>query len=345
MAAAGVSRYTVLVEGESKRLSYNPSGDTVWDAKETIGRLSSRAASKVRFFVNGYEFPDTRPLRELTLDRSDTVVTAIFYGRLPAANPIEARQPLPPVPPTLPMYIDTLIVKRLNGPDINLQYDTRTATFATIKKKIEEVEGIPASQIQLIFAGRKVSDEDRPADRTYRSGSGLSLVIESADRESKAAPRPSSDHEVVFFKTIAGSNGTIDYDPRTATWAMIKTALAEKLRMPESAFRMFVGSWEVQPEQLAWDILGLGIDNADSILVVRVPGGPAMKELRLHDQHSTDKPIIVLYNEETDTWADIQYRLRPSQRHRTITVNEVPVVPSELVNKTSARMLNRIALV
>jgi ubiquitin len=71
---------------------------------------------------------------------------------------------------------DTIIIKTLTGKTIKLNAEPKDSII-TIKRKLQDKEGILPGQQRLIYAGKQLEDERTLADYNIQPGAVIHLVL------------------------------------------------------------------------------------------------------------------------------------------------------------------------
>merc|ERR1712080_2981 len=78
---------------------------------------------------------------------------------------------------TTPRHATMMIkVKTLTGKELKIDIEADSAIMH-VKRKVEEIEGIPPEQQRLVFAGKQIADNMAAKDYNIEAGATLHLVL------------------------------------------------------------------------------------------------------------------------------------------------------------------------
>jgi len=218
-------------EGKSFTLEVE-SNDTIADVKRKIQEAEGIPPEEQRLIFSGKQLENATTVEECNIQES-----TIMLVRRPTGIQI--------------------VVRKLGGDGkaIALAVEPKD-TIASVKRKIQETEGIPADEQRLIFSGTALEDDRTIAECNIQKESILNLVQH----------RPMQVH----VKLVTGTQITISVVP-TDTIASVKNKIHEKEGIPVEEMRLISGGKQLDDVVTVADY---NIQNGGVInLVARLKGG------------------------------------------------------------------------
>jgi len=142
--------FVKIPQGKSFTLEVEPS-DTIADVKHKIQEAEGIPPDEQRLIVSGKQPENATTVEECNIQKESTITLVRGDAGI------------------------QIWVKAINGKAIALAVEPKD-TIASVKRKIQEKEGIPADEQRLIFSGTELEDERTIADCNIRKESILNLV-------------------------------------------------------------------------------------------------------------------------------------------------------------------------
>jgi ubiquitin C len=120
---------------------------------------------------------------------------------------------------------NTIIVKTLTGKSFSFNFDPKS-TLLSLKRQIEDKEGIPMGKQRLIFAGKQLDDHHSFEHYNVKGGDTLHLVL-----------RLEVAYMTLTVKTLTGKSFSFNVDP-TSTLLSLKRQIEDKEGIPMEKQRL-----------------------------------------------------------------------------------------------------------
>ena len=150
-----------------------------------------------------------------------------------------------------------IFIKTLSGKTITLDIE-KTDSVESVKRKIEEKEGIEVGQQRLVFGGKQLEDNYTLGDYNIENDSNIHLVLRLRGGMQ------------IFIKTLSGKTMTLEVD-KTDSVESVKRKIEEKEGIEVGQQRLVFGGKQLEDNYTLGDY---NIENDSNIhLVLRLRGG------------------------------------------------------------------------